>query len=55
MATCMYSAAPYVPEQLLWGIAWIYAAMIANLQPSRVPNSNISRCEEFTNIRPDLN
>ncbi len=54
MVTCMYAGAPYVPEQL-WGVAWLLAVMVSNLLPSRVPNSNVTRQEEFTGIKPDFN
>ena len=54
MVTCMFAGAPYVPEQL-WGVAWVYATMVSNLQSCNIPNSTVTRVEAFTGIRPDFN
>jgi len=50
--TAMLCLAPYFPIQH-WTRAWELAEIINNLRCSRIPDSNITRWEEFTHERPN--
>lgn len=52
MVTGILDRVRYYPVQL-WTKAWDYAEIILNLRLSCIPESRVSRWEEFTHQRPD--
>jgi len=50
--TSMFCLAPYFPIQH-WTRAWELAEIISNFRCSKIPDSNISRWEEFTHNKPN--
>eukprot|EP01036_Dinobryon_divergens_P036448 gene36448-47456_t len=48
----MFALAPYMPRQH-WTRTWELAEAVGNLKISKVPGSNVTRWEQFFDVRPD--
>eukprot|EP01036_Dinobryon_divergens_P034431 gene34431-44481_t len=54
LVTAMINRAPYFPPQH-WKHAWAFAELLIHLRRSHIPGSLVTKWEEFTHQKPDVN